>query len=493
MKITELLKPWLEITTTDLDISGLHNDSRQIQAGFLFFAYPGAVTDGRVFIRQAVNAGAVAVIYEPNNWPANCQLPEGVFCVPLSGIAGHLAAIASRFYNEPTKKIKITGVTGTNGKTTISYQLAQAHELLSTKAAYIGTIGQGKVHSLQALANTTPDALCLQNLFYTYNNEGIQQISMEVSSHALSQHRVDSIDFQQAIFTNLTLDHLDYHHTMEAYAAAKASLFTRSSLQWAIINDDDKYAPLIKASVSAPCKLITYGMKAGSMVHALNWKVTLLGTVITVDSPWGKHELTIKALGFFNIYNALAVFSSLMAYGYEVDKVVSVMSKLQAAPGRMEIVADRPYVIVDYAHTPDALENVLITLNDVKKGRVLVVFGCGGDRDKTKRPIMGEIAARLADVTIVTSDNPRTEDPQQIVRDIEQGMRIADKTMYAIVDREEAIAKALSLASQDDIVLVAGKGHEAYQQIGKTRYEFCDQAVIKRLIRTATVRERSSS
>jgi UDP-N-acetylmuramoyl-L-alanyl-D-glutamate--2,6-diaminopimelate ligase len=482
MKIAELLKPWVKNHLPDCDISGLHNDSRQIRTGFLFFAYPGAVSDGRFFCKQAVSAGAVAILYEPNNWPLDCSLPDGILSIPLPGLAKQLAAIASRFYGEPTKTMQITGVTGTNGKTTISYQLAQAHDLLSTSAAYIGTLGQGKVSALHPLDNTTPDALCLQNLFYDYQKESIKQVSMEVSSHALAQQRVDNINFRQAIFTNLTLDHLDYHHTMEAYAAAKALLFKCSSLQWAIVNQDDSYASIMKNSLNKSCQLITYGINEGSDVCALSWDVTLTGTFIEVKSPWGKHALKINALGFFNIYNALAVFTSLMVSGYEIDKVISVMSKLYAAPGRMEIVAQRPYVIVDYAHTPDALENVLITLNDVKKGRILLVFGCGGDRDKTKRPIMGAIAARLADVVIITSDNPRTEDPLQIISDIEQGITMVDKPIYAIADREAAIAKAISLANQEDIILVAGKGHEDYQQIGHKRYAFCDQEIIKRLI-----------
>lgn len=483
MKISELLKPWTEVITSDCDIVGLHNDSRQIHPGYLFFAYPGALTDGRLYIRQAIAAGASAIIYEPENWPENCAFADNdIIMVPLPGLAQNLAAIASRFYDEPTKKIGVTGVTGTNGKTTIAWQLAQAHELLSTKAAYIGTLGHGRVTGLASQANTTPDALCLQHLFYDYQKEGVKQVCMEVSSHALAMQRVDNIDFQQAIFTNLTLDHLDFHQTMDAYAAAKSLLFTRASLQWAIVNFDDSYAQYMIAAVSKPCKLITYGISEGSDVRALKWDVTMQGTVIDVESPWGRHQLTIKALGFFNIYNALAVFTSLLAHGYGAENVLAVMPLLHGAPGRMEVVTQQPCTIVDYAHTPDALENVLLTLNKVKKGRILLVFGCGGDRDKTKRPIMGSIASRHADVAIITSDNPRTEEPLQIMNDIKQGLLATDTDIHMIADRKEAIEKAVSLARQDDIILVAGKGHEAYQEIGRERFSFSDQAVIKGLV-----------
>ncbi|MBA3537954.1 MAG: UDP-N-acetylmuramoyl-L-alanyl-D-glutamate--2,6-diaminopimelate ligase [Tatlockia sp.] len=485
MKLAELLRPWISSDLPTCEISGLHNDSRQVKPGFLFIAYPGVATDGRLYIQQALSAGAIALVYDPENWPSKCQLPADIPSVALPGLAIKLAEIASRFYGEPSKKVAVTGVTGTNGKTTIAYQLAQAHSLLGERAAYIGTIGQGEVTSLQTLANTTPDALCLQQLLKNYEQKAIKQICMEVSSHALSQHRVDCIDFQQAIFTNLSHEHLDYHQTMEAYAAAKAMLFAKGSLQWAIVNQDDSFSQrMCEASLAK--QMISYGIKEGADVRALNWDVSLRGTRLELSSPWGQHHLAINALGFFNVYNSLAVFTSLVASGYAVDKVVPVMANLQAAPGRMEIVAQEPYAIVDYAHSPDALENVLSTLQKVKKGRIIVVFGCGGDRDKTKRPMMGKIASSYADIVIITSDNPRSEDPLTIIDEIEAG--ISSKfNLYKIPDREQAIARALSLADKDDIVLVAGKGHEDYQQIGSVRHVFSDQQVIRHLKKKETV------
>ncbi|WP_454780615.1 UDP-N-acetylmuramoyl-L-alanyl-D-glutamate--2,6-diaminopimelate ligase [Legionella sp. WA2022007384] len=481
MKLSQLLKPWMHHIKSDCTVTGLENDSRRIQPGDLFIAYAGAAADGRFFISKAVSAGAVAIAYDPYHFPKDCRLPDSVPCIPVPELATQLAAIAKQFYDDPGRFLNITGVTGTNGKTTIAYQLAQAHHLLGQGAAYIGTIGQGNVDKLQLLDNTTPDSLCLQKLLHQYKNQGMSQVCMEVSSHALAQHRVDAIEFKQAIFTNLTLDHLDYHLTMENYAAAKALLFARESLQWAIINQDDSYQRIMAAAVKPHAKKVTYGIHQNCDVKVIDWSMDIKGTEIEVHSPWGQHQLRIKALGQFNIYNSLAVFSSLLASGYAPAKVVEVMTQLKAAPGRMEIISNAPYVLVDYAHTPDALENALLTLNQLKKGRLWVVFGCGGDRDKSKRPVMGGVASKLADQIIITSDNPRTEDPQIIVNEIAEGITKSSNVIQ-LVDREEAIAYALNEADENDVILIAGKGHEAYQQIGSVKHAFSDQDVVKRLI-----------
>jgi len=316
VKLTQLLKPWIKQEVVDCVISDIKNDSRLIQAGDLFIAYPGAAADGRLFIEKAVSTGAIAVVYDPVDFPSSCVLPTSVPCIALPHLAEQLAEIAKRFYNNPSESLTITGVTGTNGKTTIAYQLAQAHHLLGKGSAYIGTIGQGDVNHLKSLDNTTPDALCLQRLLHQYKEQGIEQVCMEVSSHALSQHRVDAIEFRQAIFTNLTLDHLDYHRTMEAYGAAKALLFEAEQLQWAIINQDDAYQNIMSKAVKSHVKKLTYGMSKECDVRAVDWNIDITGTEIEVDSPWGQHLLKIKALGQFNIYNSLAIFSSLFASGY---------------------------------------------------------------------------------------------------------------------------------------------------------------------------------
>ena len=478
MRLNSLLTNWLGSKRYNCEITNIQNDSRKVEPGSLFFAYPGVASDGREFINKAITAGAAAIAYEPTNWPSKVHLPNSIPCVAIEGLKEHMPIIASRFYGDPTCNQHVIGVTGTNGKTTIAYQLAQAHELLSHPAAYIGTLGQGEPGNLTPLVNTTPDALMLQALCYEYQNKKIFTVCMEVSSHALSQYRVDGIVFEQAIFTNLTLDHLDYHLTMDSYAAAKAKLFCKKTLKYAIINHDDPYAYVMMKELPFLCKKLTYGLEANVDVQALSWKVGVGGTEIAIKSPWGSTILTIKALGMFNVYNALAVFASLMASGYPIGEVTAVLPRLRAAPGRMEVINQQPTVVVDYAHTPDALENVLLTLTELKKGRLIVVFGCGGDRDKSKRPLMGNIAAQHADHIIITSDNPRTEDPLQIMREVEEGIK-NNKAVVQQVDRKLAIIEALKLATADDIVVVAGKGHEAYQQIGKEKLPFSDQEIIR--------------
>lgn len=478
MKLAELLSPWCSAIIPDCDISGIHNDSRNIKPGHAFFAYPGAAVDGRLYCQQAIFSGAVAIVYDPDNLPETFLFSNHAVYVPVSKLAALLAAIASRFYDNPTRSLLITGITGTNGKTTIAWQLAQAHRILGSQAAYIGTLGQGNAQALDPVGNTTPDALCLQHLFYDYKQQGVKHVCMEVSSHALIQGRVEHIDFIQAIYTNLSHEHLDYHHTMQAYAEAKATLFAMPTLQSAVINHDDDYCELMSAQLHGTCKKVTFGLLEGADVRAVNLEITMTGSRFSVLSPWGQHNIHIKTLGEFNISNSLAVFSSLMAYGYPVADVVAVMAKLEASPGRMELVSTEPCVIVDYAHTPDALDNVLSTLTQLKQGKLWVVFGCGGDRDRTKRPMMGRIASQYADGVIITSDNPRTEDPLSIIDEVAAGS-LPNKSVLKIIDRKEAIHRALSQAGKQDIVLIAGKGHEAYQQIGQERFVFSDQDIAR--------------
>ncbi len=482
MKLADLLSPWVMTAIPDCDISSLHNDSRQVKPGSLFIAYPGAAFDGRLFVGQACQSGAVAIVYDPENLPLSCDFPRHIPCMPVPQLGKKLAAMASRFYKEPTRSFCVTGVTGTNGKTTIAYQLAQAYGLLGQRAAYVGTLGQGPVDALMPLMNTTPDALCLQQFFHECQQRRIQHVCMEVSSHALSQKRVEHIDFAAAIYTNLSHEHLDYHHTMQAYAEAKATLFTTPSLKWAIINHDDPYSQLMGEQLASTCQKLTYGLLDGCDVRAAQWQTSMTGSQIEVVSPWGKHDVLVSLLGTFNIYNSLAVFARLLADGVSSSDAIHVMAKLKAAPGRMEVVAQSPCVIVDYAHTPDALENVLTTLSQLKKGRLGVVFGCGGDRDKTKRPMMGRIASQYADFVIVTSDNPRTEEPTMIVDEVAAGL-LPTTRAEKIVDRKEAIHHALSMAGDEDILLIAGKGHESYQQIGSERFYFSDQDVVRHLLR----------
>lgn len=483
MQLSQLLMPFLDRIScpiVDCDLAHLANDSRTVAAGSVFIAYPGAAVDGRLFINDAIARGAIAVLYEPENLPETLVLPQSVPCIAFPHLAQSVALLAQQFYRNPSQHMVLTGITGTNGKTTIAYQLAQAHALLNNKSAYIGTIGQGAVDQLQPLENTTPDALCLQKLLASYQEQGVRQVCMEVSSHALTQHRVEGLAFKQAIFTNLTLDHLDYHHTMEEYAAAKAQLFAMPDLQTAILNADDAYHEIMRKALCPEVQVISYGFGLQCDVRVISWSSSMQGSIMEVRSPWGLHSIRVTSLGQFNVYNSLAVFASLMAYGYRVEEVIAVMGRLKAAPGRMELVTEKPSVLVDYAHTPDALDNVLKTLQPLKKGSLWVVFGCGGDRDKSKRPLMGEVASRYADKLIVTSDNPRSENPQQIIADIVKGIP-ASSPLVTLVLREEAIAYALEHAQQNDIILIAGKGHESYQQIGAIKHAFSDKQTVLQL------------
>ena len=460
----------------NIEIKHLQNDSRKVCAGDVFLAYPGAASDGREFTQQAVDAGAAAILYEPDK--IKRQPKYAIPCVAYPNLAASLGNLARKFYGEPTRELCVIGVTGTNGKTTIAYQLAQAHELLNTPSAYMGTIGEGRVDALKPLLNTTPDALQVQQLFYDYAKAQVKTVCMEVSSHALCLGRVEGVEFTQAIYTNLSHEHLDYHQTFEAYAAAKAKLFALPELKLAIINQDDEHAALMQAEAPSGCKILTYGLDNACDVRGRNIRLDMRGSVLDVESPFGNFKLRLNALGRFNIYNGLAVLTSLLAYGYTLSDVLAIMPRLLPSPGRMEQVADSPIVLVDYAHTPDALENALSTLAELKQARLFVVFGCGGDRDKSKRAPMGRIASEYADYVILTSDNPRTENPEAILDDIQAGL-LAGPQVLSITNRKQAIFRALELADSDDMILIAGKGHEAYQEIGHERFPFSDQAVVQ--------------
>lgn len=481
MKLFELLAPLNCTVSYDIEITGIHNDSRLVKPGYLFIAYPGALADGRRFIQQAIASGATAVLYEA--YPHETQaLSHAVPCIAVNHLSAKLGLIAKTFYGNPAQAVNITGITGTNGKTTIAYQLAQAYEYLRQPAAYIGTLGQGRPSSLQTLANTTPDVLCLQFLLNRFAKASIKQVCMEVSSHAIALNRIEGVEFSHAIYTNLSHEHLDFHHTMQAYAATKAQLFALPSLQSVLINADDQYAALMMAKTPKYCKTFTYGLNDNADIYAHNWQTTMTGSVVDIRAPWGGCEIKTNMIGDFNLYNSLAIFAQLMISGISLADAASVMALLQAVPGRMEVVVQSPCVIVDYAHTPDALQNVLQTLSRLKQNRLLVVFGCGGDRDKGKRPMMGQIAGHYADRVIITSDNPRNENPHSIMSDIAAGVDTAVQPEL-IADRHQAIQQALNIAEKNDIVLIAGKGHEAYQQIGQERIDFSDQQLVRNLLK----------
>lgn len=457
-------------------IEKLANDSRRVTPDAAFAAYPGATSDGRKFIDQAIYAGARTVLWEPSGfqWRPEWTLPN----MPIVNLAGRLGELADAVYGHPSQRLWVIGVTGTNGKTSCSYWLAQALTALGARTAILGTLGNGFTDDLSASNNTTPDAIVLHESLARYASAGARAVAMEVSSHGLAQRRVDAIAFDFAVFTNLTRDHLDYHATMEDYGAAKARLFDMPGLSYAIVNSDDAFgAELARRAAKHPLECVTYGIASGD-VRARNIVLKNDAVMFEVTSRWGDFAICAPVVGRFNVYNLLAITAVLLAANTESAAIATAISQISPVPGRMQrIVADTgPTVVVDYAHTPDALEKALRSLREITSGRLLCVFGCGGNRDRGKRALMGPVAARLADFTVLTSDNPRDESPAAIIAEIAAGM--PDEYMV-IEDRAAAIAQAIATAHADDVVLIAGKGHETYQEIAGRRIPFDDAAIAR--------------
>ena len=462
----------------DVAVTGVALDSRQVKAGDLFMALRGSVVDGREYIDAAIAAGAAAVLADGDK--IERKSCDGVEVVSVPGLAKRVGEIAARFYGNPTENIYLVGVTGTNGKSTCAYMTAQllAHHFGS--AGVMGTIGNGVWRDgnieLEETGLTTPDPVRLQADYATFRDRGVRAAAMEVSSHALAQGRVHGLIFDTAIFTNLSRDHLDYHGNMAAYGAAKEKLFGLPKLKRGVINLDDPFgAQLVERCKLRGLRVITYGLQAGDL-HATDLRRYEGGFSVQLTSPWGSGELKAPLIGDFNIHNALAVVAAAATAGMPFEEILAVFPKMQPVPGRMERVsvdgADDVSVLVDYAHTPDALRAALAAARPYCRGKLWCVFGCGGDRDTGKRAPMGRIASEMADHAIATSDNPRSEDPQKIIDDILEG---AASNIEVEVDRAAAIARAVQAAAPGDIVLIAGKGHEDYQIIGAERIHFCDR------------------
>lgn len=474
------------LATFKQQVTSITADSRQVQAGSLFLAYPGARSDGRNYIAQAIQAGAAGVIWENHDFAWN--MAWQVANVAVANLKEQVGQIAAEFYQYPSRKLNMIGVTGTNGKTSVSQWVAQALTELHQKAAVIGTIGNGFVGGQEAglaeAANTTPDAILLQAMLADYVQQGAKAVAMEVSSHGLHQGRVNGVEFDVAVLTNLSRDHLDYHETMEDYAAAKQQLFGWQGLSMAILNADDAFGQNIAASMRVEDKsFLTYGLNQGD-IRGYDLQLNQQGLVMHVSTPQGEATLSAPVLGRFNAYNVLAVLAVLLALEVSLKDAVAAIANIKSVQGRMQQFggADLPLVVVDYAHTPDALENVLSTLREQVQGELICVFGCGGDRDAGKRPLMGEVASRLADAVIVTSDNPRSENPDQIIKEVMGGV-----TAKGVIepDRARAIAQAVKMAQKGDVVLIAGKGHENYQEISGVRLPFSDVDVAQNALNDA--------
>ena len=469
------MEPFAQLAAQGAMIERLTSDSRRCAPGAAFFAYPGEKRDGRAHIPDAVARGASAVLWESGDrfaWRDEWRVPNlGV--EHLKQRAGELAA---GFYGRPSEKLWTCGVTGTNGKTSCSQWLATLLEMSGTKAGVIGTLGSGYPGRLAGGGNTTPDALELQECLAAFAHEGARAVAMEVSSHGLMQGRVNGVKFGCALFTNLSHDHLDYHGSMEAYAAAKSLLFAMPGLQAAVLNMDDALGRALAGRTRAR-GVRTIGYATQGPVEGIDEFLCVQGDKI--DSSWGQAPLRVNAVGHFNVANALGVLGCLVAKGMAFADATPLLERLPAVPGRMQKVGERPLVVIDYAHTPDAIEKVLGALRpvaDARGGRLVIVFGAGGDRDPSKRPLMGEVAARLADRVVLTSDNPRSEDPQAIIAAIAAGAKAGHEVEP---DRRRAIAAAIARAAEEDVILLAGKGHETYQEIGGARLPFSDAGVAR--------------
>ncbi|WP_044642470.1 UDP-N-acetylmuramoyl-L-alanyl-D-glutamate--2,6-diaminopimelate ligase [Risungbinella massiliensis] len=463
----------------EIEITGIQYDSRKVRAGDLFIALRGFTVDGHQYVERAVDQGAVAVLVEE-------EVETSATIVKVPDTRRAMAEVANKFYSYPTSKLRVIAITGTNGKTTTSHLIQHILEDANRQTGLLGTIGMKIKGDVYPAKNTTPDVLELQHCFYQMIQEGCEYATIEASSHALDLGRTRGAQIQIAVFTNLTQDHLDYHATMEEYRAAKGLLFSqlgnsRADHQPVAVLNADDVASAYFAKIT-PAQVISYGIDQKADVRAHNIQITPNGTTFEVTSSFGNATIQTQLIGKFNVYNLLAAITVGLVEGLSFEQMITSIHKITGVDGRFETVPGSKdfTVVVDYAHTPDSLENVLKTVKEFANNRILCVVGCGGDRDRTKRPLMAKIATGISDLTILTSDNPRTEDPEVILDDMEAGITDAPKDRYQrVLDRKEAIDQAVELAQPGDVLVIAGKGHETYQEIHGVRYDFDDRLVAK--------------
>jgi UDP-N-acetylmuramoyl-L-alanyl-D-glutamate--2,6-diaminopimelate ligase len=478
-----------------LGVRRLVNDSRAVKAGDTFVAYPGEARDGRDYIAQAIASGATSVLWERAGfrWDPRWHVPN----LGVRRLRHHIGAIAARLHGHPSRRLRVIGVTGTNGKTTCSQWIAQALTHCGRRCAVIGTLGYGMRAPLKPLVNTTPDALWLHEQLADFARRGAQAVAMEVSSIGLDQDRVAGIEFDTALFTNLSRDHLEYHRTMRRYQEAKARLFAWETLRHAVVNLDDDFGVALARRIRRQgLEIIGYGFGGArgarvARVAGAHIASDVHGVSFDVRTPWGAAHVTGPVPGRHNASNLLGILAVLLASGVPLRRAIAALAALRPLPGRLQRLGGgaKPLVIVDYAHTPDALKQALLTLRELltqgapraagHEPRLICVFGCGGERDPGKRPHMGRVAVRLADRVVVTSDNPRGEEPALVIRDIVAGVPGGTDAVEIEPDRRAAILRAVAAARRGDIVLLAGKGHETYQEIRGVRLPFSDAAVAR--------------
>ncbi|NLL51946.1 MAG: UDP-N-acetylmuramoyl-L-alanyl-D-glutamate--2,6-diaminopimelate ligase [Peptococcaceae bacterium] len=462
----------------EVEVSGLTHDSRKIEQGDIFVCIKGFKTDGHDFAAQAVQAGAKALLVER-------YLELNVPQIKVRDTRQAVGYLAAAFYNYPSRELELVGVTGTNGKTTVTHLVEEIARLEGKRTGMIGTLGS-RINGLSLPGqHTTPESTEIQKLLKAMVDKGVNTAVMEVSSHALALGRVNGCVYSAGIFTNLSQDHLDYHHSMQEYLEAKSILFAGmcqdEQTQFAVLNADDESCRYLQQK--AACRTVTYGFNNPADFTAHNIKLSAEGVEFDVTYHGLNSRVFYPTPGKFSVYNALAAFTWGIMAGYNLDTVQGALKKIKGVPGRFQSIRrGQPFiVIVDYAHTPDGLANVLTAAREITSGRLITVFGCGGDRDRTKRPLMGKAAEELSDYVIVTSDNPRTEDPENIIKDILPGLKSGNYKV--LTDRREAIVQACSLASKGDTVLIAGKGHEDYQIIGTEKIHFDDREEVEKALR----------
>lgn len=470
----------------DVTVHDLQTDSREVRTGDAFVALAGTATPAEQHIDKAIEAGAAVVLLETDTEEA-CREYLGALIVPVVQLRQRLGKIAARFYEHPSRRLRLLGVTGTNGKTSVSHYIAQLLNQAETPCGVLGTLGYGMPGALQEASHTTPDVVHINRVLSDIRDKGGRAVAMEVSSHGLDQGRVDGLSISGAVFTNLTRDHLDYHGSMEAYGATKARLFEREDVHFSVINVDDPFGRQLYEKLDGQCDRIRYSLhETETELWLSEYHPTDEGFEAVVDGEWGRFGFRAPLLGSFNVSNVLAAVATVMTLGLTTTQVQQGVSQLEPPPGRLERFgsADGIRAVVDYAHTADALANALTALRPHVAGRLICVFGCGGDRDGGKRPEMAKEAEAGADVVVVTDDNPRTENPEKIVAGILTGFDRPD-AVTVIHDRAEAIRFAISMATPDDLVLVAGKGHESWQEVAGQKLPFSDAAQVRQELKLA--------
>ncbi len=464
----------------DVTIHGLTTDSREVTPGDTFVALPGARTPADHYVDMAIDSGATVVLLNAQQ-PGECCEYRGTLMVPVLNLKAQLGTLADRFFEHPSQRLRVVGVTGTNGKTSVAHYVSQLLNATGTPCGLMGTLGYGIQGRLQPATHTTPDSVRLNRGLFHILAQGGKAAAIEVSSHALEQGRIDGINVTGAIFTNLTRDHLDYHGSMEAYGNAKARLFTRDELHFAVINFDDPFGRQLFMQLEGKCDRVRFSLhESQTELWLTGFEPQQDGFRACVDGLWGPFTINASLLGAFNVSNLLAALGAVLSLGVPLARVVDAVPALTPPPGRLELYrgTNDVQVVVDYAHTPDALKNALTALRPHVGGQLTCVFGCGGDRDTGKRPEMASVAEELADRVIVTDDNPRGEQPDAIARDILAGFREAG-AVRVIHDRAEAIRLAVLQAAPGDVVLVAGKGHESWQEIAGARLPFSDAEQVR--------------